>query len=279
MFESWLRSVIRRGQVAVRDQQKKVRFIPFAQPTLICADVAAVWGQLKKHRLRKAALLGTATATCFLFTDAWARLLGQVDSSTAYRDALVGRLLDTRDERLQVANPSIRICGCRSLLAPSTRRAATARARRIANVVAGIASRAADAWKLWEENGDWNAAMQAVCGNGNGVPADGYTAKFIPVLMRLAGVMVPMECPHIAQSGRKGLMILTGCAVTKNNAMVVLQMFAEELNERWSSPPALPNYNILDLESQICAWAVAGCPRECTGHHAAMEGALQLQHR
>ena len=77
----------------------------------------------------------------------------------------------------------------------------------------------------------------------------------------------------------EGVVVLTGSAVLKNDAMLALQMFAEELNGRWSSPPALPNYNILDLESQICAWVVAGCTRECTGHHAAMEGAFQLQHR
>ena len=42
-----------------------------------------------------------------------------------------------------------------------------------------------------------------VCGPG--LPKDGYTAKFIPVILRVAGARVPWTCPHVGTSGLAGL--------------------------------------------------------------------------
>ena len=274
-FMSWLKSTIRRSRRASRRGEKVVGFIPFGVSGLITRDVHAVLCQLRRLNVRGPGLLAAIGAACLLWTDAWVKAVSVPLPTRTYHGDLVLRLLRTRTSDVQVANPSIRACRARSLLAGSQAHAKR-KARRLASLVLGIARRAPAAYRLLQE-GEASRAMEALCGPG--LPAGGYTAKFMPVLFTQMG-LAPWSSVatrgYTGSTGLAALRLLVGRGVTMAGADLALTLLSETIRAEWTGLPRLPPYELLDLESQLCAWHSAGCPFENSCEYPGMLGALQL---
>ena len=275
-FMSWLKSTIRRSRRASRRGDKVVDFIPFGVSGLITRDVHAVLCQLRRLNVRGPGLLAAIGAACLLWTDAWVKAVSVPLPTRTYHGDLVLRLLRTRTSGVQVANPSIRACRGRSLLAGSQAHAKR-KARRLAALVLGIARRAPVAYGLLQE-GEAASAMEALCGPG--LPAGGYTAKFMPVLLSQMG-LAPWSSVatrgYTGSTGLAALRLLVGRGVTMAGADPALSLLSDTIRAEWTGLPRLPPYELLDLESQLCAWHSAGCTFENSCEYPGMLGALQLQ--
>ena len=272
---SWLKSTIRRSRRAIQRGDRVVDFIPFGVSGLITRDVHAVLCQLRRLNVQGSSLLAAVGAACLLWTDAWVKAVSVPLATRTYHGALVVRLLRTRTRDVQVANPSIRVCRGRSLLA-GTQAHAKRKAGQLASLVLGIARRAPAAYELLQE-GEASSAMEALCGPG--LPTGGYTAKFIPVLLSQLG-LAPWSSVatrgYTGSTGLAALRLLVGRGVTMAGADTALTLLSETIRAEWTGPPRLPPYELLDLESQLCAWHSAGCTSENSCEYPGMLGALQL---
>ena len=65
---------------------------------------------------------------------------------------------------------------------------------------------------------------------------------------------------------------VVGPHVKKNKAATALTLLADAVRDSWASPPALPTFEALDLETQLCAWW-RGTPRRTSSTTAACRAA------
>ena len=120
--------------------------------------------------------------------------------------------------------------------------------------------------------------MDALCGPG--LPIGGYTAKFIPVLLSQLGLAQWTSVATRGFAGSTGLAalrLLVGRSVTMAGTDTALTLLSETIRADWTGPPRLPPFDMLDLESQLCAWHSAGCASANSCEYRGMRGALQLQ--
>ena len=99
-----------------------------------------------------------------------------------------------------------------------------------------------------------------------GLPPDGYTFEFLPILLGFFGVCASKSRPHVGRNGLRGLRQLTATpGLRPAGATEALTLLAEAVKELWPQTPG-PRYprgvQALDLETQVCAWMSAGCVEE-----------------
>ena len=69
---------------------------------------------------------------------------------------------------------------------------------------------------------------------------------------------------------------VVGPRVKKNKAATALTLLADAVRDSWASPPALPTFEALDLETQLCAWVAAGYAEENVVDYSGLQGCLVL---